>query len=229
MTGGPIAIIPARGGSKRFPGKNLEPLEGNPLLAHAILDAQESDVFDTVCVTSDDPDIREVGEEWNADLVRERPHRLATDDAQVKDVCSYLLEDLASKGESYQEFAVLLPTAPLRTPQDVAEAYEKFNSADANYLLSLVRFHHPPQRAVRIQDGYIEPAYGRDKMVQTQKLEPLYRHDGSIIFARTEPFLEEHAFYGSKAIGFEMPPERAVDVDEPIDLEWARFLKKRQN
>lgn len=228
MPDGPLAIIPARGGSKRLPGKNLADLAGKPLLAHAIEAGRASGVFDAVCVSSDDPEVLDAARRWEADMVRDRPAELATDEAQVKDVCRHILMDLQDQGTDYDSFGVLLTTNPLRTAGDVRSAWEAFLDSDADFLMSLVPFRHPPQRAVRIVDGYIEPAFGRDQMVQTQRLEPLYRHDGAVLFARTDAFLEEDAFYGSRTAAYEMPPERSVDIDEPIDLEWARFLLSRR-
>ena len=223
----PLCIIPARSGSKRFPRKNIALLAGKPLLAYAIEAAVESHVFDHVCVSSDDNEILDLARKYGATLALKRPPELATDTAQVKDVCAYLLEDLAGHGDVYTEFAVLLVTSPFRTADDISAAYDIFKRGNANTLISLVPYSHPPQRAVWISKGYVEPYFGLEYMKQTQLLEQVYRHDGSIIFARRDVFLREREFYGTKVVPFFMPPERSVDIDSPLDLAWAEFLCNR--
>ena len=142
-------------------------------------------------------------------------------------MCKYLLEYFTAQGSAYTEFAVLLPTSPLRTAEDIKAAYEVFKREDANYVMSLVPYLHPPQRAVWVTDGYVKPYFGFRYMKQTQLLDTLYRHDGSIIFAKTEAFLREGEFYGSKVVPYFTSVERSVDIDSPLDLAWAEFLLSR--
>jgi CMP-N-acetylneuraminic acid synthetase len=224
---GPVAIIPARGGSKRLPRKNLAVLRGKPLLAYALDAALASGVFGMVVVSSEDEEIRAAALAHGAHAALARPGELATDTAQVKQVCAQVLRQLAMEGRPFREFGVLLTTNPLRTAQDLKTAYELFQSSGAHYLMSLVPFSHPPQRAVWAPGGYVEPFFGGQYMKQTQLLEPLYRHDGSIIFGKTAIFLEEGEFYGSKVAPYFIPPERSVDIDNPLDLAWAEFLLGR--
>jgi CMP-N-acetylneuraminic acid synthetase len=227
MSDRPLCIIPARGGSKRLPRKNVALLAGKPLLAYAIEAALESDVFDQVCVSSEDDEILETARVHGTHLPLKRPPELATDTAQVRHVCAYLLEWFASQGRPYSEFAVLLVTNPFRTAKDIRAAYEIFKREDANYLMSLVPYSHPPQRAVRVSNGYVEPHFGPQYMKQAQLLDPLYRHDGSIIFARSAVFLREKEFYGTKVVPYFIPVERSVDIDSSLDLAWAEFLLSR--
>lgn len=220
-----VAIVPARGGSKRIPRKNIKPLRGKPLLAYTLETALESGVFDEVCVTSDDGEILSVAENHGATILNERPDRLATDEAQVKEVCHYLLEDyFEANGYHFDAFCVLLTTNPLRTPELVADAYSFFRDRDPAQVMSLVEFHHPPQRAVYLEDDKVRLFCDESKMVQTQKLKSLYRHDGSFIFDRVEQFLDRPEFYREDTCGYPVPPDQSVDIDEPIDLKWAEFL-----
>jgi CMP-N-acetylneuraminic acid synthetase len=152
----PLCIIPARGGSKRFPRKNIALLSGKPLLVYAIEFALKSKVFDTVVVSSEDEEILEIASEFGAKASR-RPEELAGDKVQVKTVCRYVLNKYSEKGKHFPEFAVLITTNPLRTAQDIVNAYDLFKNSNGNYLLSLVPLSHPPQRAVRIKDGFVEP------------------------------------------------------------------------
>lgn len=223
----PLCIIPARGGSKRFLRKNIALLQGKPLLAYAMEAAIKSNVFDLVCVSSDDDEILEIASKYEGVEALRRPDELASDTAQVKDVCQYLLKYFAEQGRSYSEFAVLLPTNPFRTAKDIQGAYDLLKQKDANYVMSLTPYSHPPQRAVWAPDGYIKPYYGIDQMKQTQLLDEVYRHDGNIIFARSEAFIKENEFYGTKAVPFFVRPGNTVDIDSPLDLEWAEFLLGR--
>ena len=223
----PIAIIPARGGSKRFPHKNIALLMGKPLLAYAIESALESNIFSQVCVSSENDEILEIAIKFGAQLALKRPTILATDRTPLKEVCSYLIDKFEKQWIRYREFGLLLPTNPLRTAQDIRAAYKTFKNSDANFCMSLVRFSHPPQRAVCIRSGYVEPFWGDVYMTQTQVLEPLYRHDGSIIFANTRAFIEKKEYYSEKVIPFFISQDRSVDIDSPLDLAWAEFLLKR--
>ena len=220
----PLCIIPARGGSKRFPRKNIALLAGKPLLGWAIESAKESEVFDMIMVSSEDEEILSIGSEFGADLTVKRPAHLADDKTQLKTVCKYHLENFTAEGKIYKEFALLLTTNPLKSAFDIRRAYEIFAQSDANYLMSLVQYNHPPQRAVMINQGYVQPYFGIENMKQAQRLQPLYHHDGSFIYARTESFLHEGEFYGSEVLPYIIPGERSVDIDSPLDLKWAEFL-----
>lgn len=229
LTDKPLCIIPARGSSKRLPRKNIALLAGKPLLGYAIEVAIASNVFDRVCVSSEDEEILEIASLYGADLPLKRPQELSTDRAQVKQVCAHLLEEFATKGNPYQEFALLLATSPLRTAEDIKAAYKIFKNGDGNYVMSLIPCEHPPQRAVWEPDGYVKPYWGSGYMKQTQLLDKLYRHDGSIFFAKSEVFLTEKSFYGTKVMPYFIPVERSVDIDTPLDLAWAEFLLSHYN
>ncbi len=157
----------------------------------------------------------------------QRPEDLAADTAQVIHVCAHLLKEFATNGERYEAFGVLLPTSPLRSAHDVRQAYAIFQRGEADYVMSLVPFEHPPQRAVCVADGRVHPYFGLENMRQTQHLDPLYRHDGAVIFARAEAFLKERQFYGPRVAPYFIAPDRSVDIDSPLDLAWAEFLLTR--
>jgi CMP-N-acetylneuraminic acid synthetase len=198
------------------------------LLAYALEAALESGVFGLVCVSSEDEEILDAARRYGAQVALPRPKELAGDTVQVKQVCVQVLEHFRAQGSDFPEFGVLLTTNPLRTPGDLVEAYRIFRDSGANYVMSLVPYSHPPQRAVWTPDGFVEPYFGLQYMKQTQLLDPLYRHDGSIIFARTAAFLQEGEFYGSRVAPYFIPPERSVDIDNAQDLAWAEFLLRRR-
>jgi CMP-N-acetylneuraminic acid synthetase len=225
---GPLCLIPARGGSRRFPRKNLAFLAGKPLLAHAVAAARASGVFSLICVSSEDGEILAAAREAGADAALPRPPELAGDTAMVKEVCIQVLEHFSARGQAFREFGVLLPTTPLRRPEDLQAGYRLLQNPEVNYVMSLVPFSHPPQRAVWAPEGYVEPYFGLQFMRPAQQLDPLYRHDGSFIFAKTEVFLREREFYGTRVAPYFIPPEYSVDIDSPLDLAWAEFLLARR-
>ena len=224
----PLCIIPARGGSKRFPGKNLVQLQGKTLLAHAIDCARDSGIFEEICVSSEDPEILQAAESAGADLALVRPEELSGDSIGYKHVCAQVLQQLALEGKPYDHFAILLTTNPLRTPEDLRHAYQQFIESGTEIVMSLTPCHHPPQRSVSIRDKLVQPYFGHEYMTQTQNLEPLYRHDGSILLIRTAPFLDDPNFYNKSITPFVTPLENSVDIDEPIDLKWAEFLLNKR-
>jgi CMP-N-acetylneuraminic acid synthetase len=223
----PVCIIPARGGSKRLPRKNITPLAGKTLLAYAVEAALESNIFDRVCVSSEDDEILEAAQQYGASVHR-RPPELATDTAQVRHVCLHLLKEFRENGSKYDQFAILLTTNPFRTAEDVRAAYKIFQREDANYVMSLVPYTHPPQRAVWAPNGYVKPYFGLEYMKQTQLLDETYRHDGAVVFGKSDVFLEEKEFYGSKVVPYFIPPERSIDIDTELDLARAEFLLSRR-
>ena len=225
---GPLCLIPARGGSRRFPRKNLALLQGRPLVAHAVAAARASGVFGLIAVSSEDGEILAAAREAGADVALPRPPELAGDTVMVKEVCVQVLEDFIAQGQVFREFGVLLPTTPLRRPEDLQAGYRLLQNPEVNYVMSLVPFSHPPQRAVWAPEGFVEPYFGHEFMQPAQRLAPLYRHDGSFIFAKTEVFLREREFYGSRVAPYFIPPEYSVDIDSPLDLAWAEFLLARR-
>ena len=180
-----------------------------------------------VCVSSDDDEILRVAEKHGAQLALKRPAALSQDFTPLTEVCKYLLENSERNGTSYSEFGLLLTTNPLRTSEDLINAYNIFQSEDANFCMSLVEYSHPPQRAVWMESGFVQPYFGAQYMTQTQRLQTLYRHDGSVIFGKTQAFLEKGAFYSDKVVPYIIPAERSVDIDSPLDLSWAEFLLSR--
>ena len=232
MTGSPadlsLCIIPARGGSRRFPRKNLASFGGHPLAGQAILAAKAAGIFRTVCVSSEDDEVLSVAEQYGADLVLKRDAELARYERQVKDVCGSVIQELATDGDHYPTFAVLLPTSPLRTPEDIRAAHDVLLESGADCCMSLVTCEHPPQRALALRDGHVEAYFGDQYLKPAQSLETLYRHDGTVLFARTESFLREGSFYGGHVVPYIVSRERSVDIDHPLDLAWAEFLAARQ-
>jgi len=216
-----ICIIPASGASTRFPRKNVALLNGKPLLAYSIDAALISNIFRVVYVSSEDTKILDVAKEYGG-VPLLRPPGLASNYAQIRHVCLDILKSIEC-----EEFGVLGIPNPLRIAEDIIAAYTIFKQSDAECLMSVSSYNHPPQRAVWVSDGYIEPYFNIKYMLQAQKLDPVWRCDGSIIFAKTKAFRRVGDFYGTQAVPYFTPKTRSVDIDYPIDLEWAEFLLGR--
>lgn len=215
-----LAIIPARKGSKRLKNKNMVLLNGKHLVEYTIDAAMESDVFNRITVSSDDIKILEIAYEKRL-YPHKRPIRMAKDTTQVRELCKFILQITNPKPEI---IAVLWPSNPFKKAEDLKKAYEMLRDSDANYVMSVKKYEHPPQMAVRKKGKYIIPM-SPDSARQSQKLEPLYHHDGNFIFARTVPFLQEFDmnFYGSKCLPYFIDyPE--IDIDTQGDLDYAKYL-----
>lgn len=219
-----LCIIPARGNSKRFPGKNLALLDGIPLIAHTIKAAEKSEIFSCICVSSDSEEILHVAMEYGATPML-RPENLADDTVPIAPVCAYILNTLVESKDVYDAFAMMQPTSPLRTSDDIISAYELFIKNNADAVLSVSECEHPPQRALCIKDKFLRSYFSSsDVEKRTQDLDSLYISNGAVDFIKTNVFLEEGTFFVNRAMPYVMQPERAVDIDEPIHLAWAEFL-----
>ncbi len=218
-----ISLIPGRGGSKRFPRKNVAPLLGKPLLAWTIEPALEAAIFDEVLVSSDDEGILAAGDRFGA-ARHERGEELSGDRVPVLDVCLAVLDEHPADA-----LYVMLPTSPLRTPETIRRAWKTFEGSGAEALLSVVPLEYPPQWALTVRDAVVTPLYPETYTTPRQELAPGLRHDGGHAIFDAASLRERRTFLAGRTVPFEAPPEEAVDVDEPGDLDRAeRLLESRK-
>jgi len=226
----PLCIIPARGGSKRFPGKNVAPVKGKPLIAYTIEAALGSGVFREVLVSTDDVYIGRVAAEFGAIVPFMRAPEYATDRARIVDVCLYTLDVLENNGSRYESLCVLQPTCPLRTSEDIKAAWELFEKSDAEFLVSVTDFDHPPFWALSCgEDGSVRPFWGLEFMKRAQELPRMVRPNGAIALASVKALRSRRSFYGPRLIGFHMPRVRSLDVDERDDLVLVECLMNAES
>ena len=225
-----IGFIPARGGSKRIPNKNLKKLAGKPLLAYTIEAAVQSELFTDIIVSSDNRGILDLASEMgvNVDL---RPEHLAGDMVQSFEVVEEYLNrsDMAGK---YQHVVKLLPTCPMRLPKDLVLAYKMYTEFDGDcFLVSIAEYDFPPQLALEAVKGgptikICEPkSYAVN--VTSQTFRPRYRPNGAIYMAPVDAFLNAKTFFANPLIGYKMPPERSVDIDLPHQMQIAELLMEK--
>jgi pseudaminic acid cytidylyltransferase len=215
-----IALIPARGGSKRIPRKNVRPFAGRPMIAWAIDAAHQAGVFDHVVVSTDDAEIAAVARANGAELPFTRPAELATDDAGTLPVVQHALQALQDLGWHVQQLCCLYPAVPLLRPEDLRAALELLDDSGDDYVFALQTFERPVQRALRRDaQGRVQPMFPQHLTARTQDLEPAYHDAGQFYWGRSAAWRAGTSpLAGGR--GLLLPPERAVDIDTPAD--WAR-------
>lgn len=221
-----LALIPARAGSKRFPRKNLAVFDGVPLLARAVSTARAAEVFDTILVSTEDAEIALAAKRAGAEVHARRPE-LADDAARLVDVCRAVLDDLEAQGQRHELFCLLLPTAPFRQPRHVRESLALLEARRADVVMSVAEFPHVPLWAVREVDGWLRLHFGRRWLRSRGSLPALLRHNGVVLWVRTQAFRRRGDFYGPRVAAYHMTQEESVDLDHPLDLEFAEFLRQR--
>lgn len=223
---GVIAVIPARGGSKRVPGKNERVLLGRRLIEYTIEAALTSGVFERVVVSTDSESIADISRGAGADVPFIREASLADDQAHVSAVTVDALERLAREGSTYVHVAQLLPNCPLRTAEDLQQSYEHFVLSGADVQISVARYGwQSPWWAMRAGPrGELIPLFQSEATQRSQDLTELVCPTGAVWWARTDALLRERTFHIHGRVGWEMPADRAVDIDTPDDLDLAEAL-----
>lgn len=220
-----IAVIPARGASKRIPRKNVADLAGRPLIAWTIEAARGTGAFARVVVSTDDAEIADVARRHGADVPFLRAS-YGDDHSPVSLATVETLERLADEGDRYEVAVQLLPTCPLRNAEDVTTALAAFHRSERVFQISCFEFDWSrPWWAVRLDaEGRPDPLFPKERFMRSQDLPPLYCPTGATWVARADRLLEERTFYGTDHRYEPMPWLRALDIDVPEDLEMARRL-----
>ncbi|RUM70957.1 MAG: acylneuraminate cytidylyltransferase family protein [Sulfurovum sp.] len=217
-----LAIIPARGGSKRLPKKNILDLKGKPLIAYSIEAGLQSKYIDKVIVSSDDDEILDTSKAFGAEIIK-RPDALASDTATSFDAIKHTIENI----EKYDYIVLLQPTSPLRSALQIDEAIELLETKEANAIVSVCEMDHSPLWSNTLpKDGNMS-GFLRDEVLnkRSQDLETYYRVNGAIYICKTEKLLEEESFFLKENIyGFVMDRESSVDIDEAIDFKLAEWI-----
>jgi pseudaminic acid cytidylyltransferase len=222
-----IAIIPARGGSKRLPRKNIADIGGRPVINRVIVTAWASEMFEHVIVSTEDDEIASIAQAAGAEIC-ERAYELATDYATVDEVCMDVLRRYSSENPEPELFCCLYATAALLLPNDLKTSFnllEKEPKADVVMGVSSYPIH--PYKALRTrEDGFLEPQWPEKNALKSQYFPDFVASNGTLYWAKTKAFLHTKGFYPGRLRGYLVPSERAVDLDTPEDLTWARRLVK---
>ncbi len=226
-----IAVIPARGGSKRLPGKNLMPIAGKPLIAWTIEAALASKVFDRVIVSTDSPEIAEVSRKYGAEVPFLRPDELAEDQTTTMDVLVHLILQLKqNKDFSYSHLTLLQPTSPLREAKNITDAVKFFSEKQADAVISICKTEHSPLWSNTLpKDNNLIGFLSKDiQKTRSQNLPDYYRLNGALYICEINRMLEEKTLYlSSSCYGFVMSRKNSIDIDDQIDFDLAEIYLTR--
>jgi len=225
-----LGLIPARGGSKGLPGKNIRPLLGKPLIAWTIQQALASKYLDKVIVSTEDEGIAEISKQYSAKVPFMRPKELATDEAGGIDVVLHTIRWMEENGKSYDFLMLLQPTSPLRTSEDIDNAIELLFSKKAQTVISVCEVNHHPYCSNTLpEDGcmkdFIEPEVMNKNR---QELPVFYRLNGAIYLAYWDYLKSQRSFFGKETFAYIMPKERSIDIDNEMDLKLAEILIEKE-
>lgn len=223
-----IALIPARGGSKGLPGKNIRPLMGKPLIGWVIEAALAAEQIDEVFITTDDQEIARVAKTYGAKIPFMRPPELATDSAIADDAYIYTVNRLNSEfGYSIADLCVLLPTNPMLLSSDIDGAISLFKKRKAEAVIGVCELAHPVEWVKSMDENGVlsslSSEFDEACNHNRQDVASKYLPNGSVFVLSYEKLLSRD-FYGPETYGFEMPRERSVDIDSIDDFEYAEFL-----
>ncbi|MFZ1482095.1 MAG: pseudaminic acid cytidylyltransferase [Paracoccaceae bacterium] len=213
-----LCVIPARGGSKRIPRKNIRPFHGRPIIGWSIEVARDSGLFGRIVVSTDDPEIAEIARAAGAEVPFVRPADLATDQAATVPVIAQAVAALAVAPDT--PVCCLYATAPFLRADDLAEGL-RLLQAGASYAMAVTRFDYPIQRALRRgADGAVAMMDPALMQVRSQDLEPAWHDAGQFYWARAATWVAEVPVFGPGAHGVALPSHRVVDIDTEDD--WTR-------
>ncbi len=214
-----IAIITARGGSKRIPRKNIKEFLGKPIIAYTIEAALASKMFDQVMVSTDDNEIAEIAKKYGAMVPFMRSEKTSNDFATTADVLNEVIDEYKKLGESFEYMCCLYPTAPFVTPEAIGQAMKILEDNGADTVLPVVKFSFPPQRGVVMKDGYLTPKYPECMPMRSQDLEPMYHDAGQFYCMKVSSFLEQGKVVMDKTMPYMQDDMNVQDIDTPED--WA--------
>ncbi|RUM45337.1 MAG: pseudaminic acid cytidylyltransferase [Hydrogenimonas sp.] len=219
-----IAIIPARGGSKRIPRKNIKPFHGKPLIAYSIETALKSKLFDQIIVSTDDEEIADIAKTYGAEVPFLRPKRLADDFTGTADVINHALEWLQQHGKQFDYACTIYATAPLLQAKYLIEGYEKLKNSDAVYAFSATSMPFPIQRTFKItEDGRCEMFFPEHFKSRSQDLEEAYQDAGQFYWRKLYQTSHQPMF-GKDSIPIILPRHLVQDIDTLEDWDRAEKL-----
>lgn len=216
---GKIAIITARGGSKRIPKKNIREFLGKPILAYSIEAALGSGLFDEVMVSTDSTEIADIAERFGARVPFYRSDATSNDYATTNDVILEVLDKYERRGENFDIAVCLYPTAPFVTAQKLISAVKELEDSDADTLIPVVPFSYPPQRALIIDQGKLRFLYPENLDARSQDLMPHYHDVGQFYVIRTEAFKVNKKLMVGNILPFIVDEREVQDIDNESD--WA--------
>lgn len=224
-----IAVIPARGGSKRIPGKNIRPLCGKPIIAYTIEATRQCELFGRIVVTTDSPEIADVASQYGAEIPFLRDTNISDDFTPVSAATVDVLQRLDPLGDQYGYVCQLMPNCPLRTASDIIGSYRQLIDSGTESQVSVVRYGwQNPWWAMRRDERFrLEPLFENTITARSQDLPELYCPTGAIWWAQADILRREGTYHITGRTGWEIPWERGVDIDSEDDWVMAEILLSR--
>ena len=218
-----LCIIPARGGSKRIPRKNIKPFMGKPIMAYSIEAALKSGLFDEVMVSTDDEEFAEVARQYGASVPFLRSEKTSNDYATTIDVLQEVVDMYKQQGEEFDLLCCLYSTAPFVTSERLKEAYDFINE-DVDACFTMVQYSYPVQRGLRINSlGYTEMTHPEHFASRSQDLEKIYHDAGQFYFVKVESFLKEKAVWCKRTKSLVLSELEVQDLDTEVDWKLAEM------
>ncbi len=219
-----LAVITARGGSKRIPRKNIKPFIGKPMIAYALKAALGCPFLDEVMVSTDDSEIAEIARAHGGNVPFMRSALTADDRATTADVLSEVHAEYAKRGKTWDAIVCIYPCVPFLTGGILTRAWQTFEKSGANALLPVVRYSTPIQRAFKITpQGFVAFREPDQAFVRTQDIEPMFHDAGMFYFVKTASFLKHRSVIVPGTVPFEMDEDKVQDIDTPKDWELAEL------
>ena len=218
-----IAIITARGGSKRIPHKNIKLFCGRPIIEYSIQAALQSGMFDTVMVSTDDEQIAQIARAAGAEVPFMRSQEASNDYATTNDVLLEVLNCYEEQGVHFDVGCCIYPTAPFVTAQKLEDAVQKLEQTQADTVQPVVQFSFPPQRGLVQRGEYLKPSYPEMYLMRSQDLEPVYHDCGQFYIFSIEAFQRSKVVVGEKVVAMHMSELEVQDIDNETDWKLAEL------
>lgn len=218
-----VAVITARGGSKRIPRKNIKEFLGKPIIVYSIEAAIASGIFDEVMVSTDDEEIAEIAKKAGAKIPFMRSHDTANDYATTTDVLGEVLQSYQNAGCDFEYACCIYPTAPFVTKECLKEAMTMLMTKGADSVVPVVRFDFPPQRGLVISDEKVKFKWPEHTFTRSQDLEPFYHDCGQFYCVKTESFLEQKSLFMKDTLPLVRDDREVQDIDTLEDWEMAEL------
>lgn len=215
-----ICIIPARGGSKRIPRKNIKDFCGKPIIAYSIEAALESGLFSRVIVSTDDEEISMVAKKLGAEVPFLRSLKNSDDHSSTVDV---LLEVVERVEEDYPTICCIYPTAPFLTKSTLQDAYKNFQGGNFDSLVPVAKYSYPPQRGLIVKENKLQMLLPENKSKRSQDLEPIFHDVGQFYFLKTNLLTEEGSLFTNNTGPYQLNESQTQDIDNPDDWLIAEF------
>jgi len=220
-------MIPARGGSKRIPRKNIRLFAGKPAIAYAIEAAKKTGFFDRIIVSTDDDEIAQVAQQFGAEVPFRRPAEISNDHATTLDVIKHTIEWAETQGLNLDALCCIYPINPFLEAGDLKKAYELLVHHQAGYSFPVVEFNSAIQRALKIRpDGRLAMFNPELSQARTQDLEPAYHDVGQFYWGKPEVFKKMVPIFSEEAVPLRIPSWRVVDIDTEEDWQRAELIYK---